>query len=201
MASPKRNFHEAIQEAGRQRPAEAPSAAPSGGLTPGFLALRQPLVWALLLLAFAFGRLSVRPSQPQALAPAGSGSPTAGASAPALPRFDPRGSLGGAALVEMERALRDPQNLYSVLAVTYVRTPRNQRWAQDYVSHFAGQDLPVAPPQTVKDLIFVLVGASPTKEGLEELLARVQATPDVGGRPGPFAGAYIVPIDEHLARR
>jgi hypothetical protein len=173
----------------------------SDSRTPGFQALRQPLVWALLLLSFAVGRLSVRTQDSHAQLPASP--PVAGGLAPHLegPRFDPSGSLGGAALTEMTRALADPANRYTVLAVTYVRTNRNHRWAQDYVSHFAGQDLPVAPPQIVDDQILVLVGASPSKEGLDELLARVRATPDVGGRQGAFASAYVVPIDERLRPR
>lgn len=195
MTPAKRDVHELIQAAERQRP---PTQRSSAG---GFQALRQPLVWALLLLAFALGRLSVR--APAAGAPGadpGDG-PPAQPGPPAPPGLSPTERLGGAPLEAMERALFDPQNRYAVLAMTYAQTPRNRQWAQDTVSYLASLDLPVAPPQAVGERIFILLGASPERADLEALLARVRATPDATGRRGTFASAYCVSIDETLRRR
>jgi hypothetical protein len=191
----KRDVHELIQAAERQRPA-APAAAAGG-----FRALRQPLVWALLFLAFALGRLSVGDSRASGGAAGAPDRPPSSPGAPAAPGLSPTERLGGAPLEEMERALFDPQNRFSVLALTYAQTPRNRQWAQDLVSYLAGLDLPVAPPQAVGEQILILVGASPEKPDLDGLLARIRATPDASGRRTTFASAYLVSLDEALRRR
>ncbi len=197
MTPAKRDVHELIQAAERQRPASVSTPAPAGGAR----ALRQPLVWALLFLAFALGRLSVGGSRTGDGADGSPGRPPSSAGAPAAPGLSPTERLGGAPLEAMERALLDPRNRFSVLALTYAQTPRNRQWAQDLVSYLASLDLPVAPPQAVGELILVLVGASPEKADLDGLLARVRATPDASGRRDAFDSAYLVPLDETLRRR
>ena len=169
---------------------------------------RSPLLWLALLLSFSIGFLVGRGARPAA-----AGEPTTTDTAGTSPWIEtprtggtggPRGlvpneSLGDSYLVEMEVELFDLANQFTIQVITYDHSQRNLRWAQDLVSHLASRDLPVAPPQVVGDNIVVLVGASPTKEGLASLEARVRVLEDAAGKKS-FGDALIVPIDALLDR-
>ncbi len=96
---------------------------------------------------------------------------------------------------EVNAALGDPRNTYSILAVTYGDEPRDLELAYATYHHFAGLGLPVAHPLSFEGRIYVLVGAAPTKDELAALRERVRSARGPTGREGEFSEAYFVNLD------
>lgn len=225
---PPRNLHEAFEQAEKARrrsgssdssrppKASAPKSAGAGSLGTGLAgawatapdqaraALRNPIAWVVLLTTFGFGYLVGRGSGP----PGDSGGETL-AAPPGLEReldnpgpraLVPTESLGDSYLQDVQVELFDLKNQFTVQVVSYTRSARNLGFAQDLVSHLASRDLPVAPPQRVgENYLVVLVGASPTREALAALEARVRVLDDAAGKTS-FGDARIIPIDSLLDR-
>lgn len=220
-----RNLHEAFEQAENARrrsgaseaprPASAarpiePASAGRGDREPTPLPdlrgiLRHPIVWVVLLTMFGMGYLAGRGSSPtsklvdEALAADSGLGHLPLAKGPRV--LVPTESLGDSYLHEMEDELYDLRNQYTVQVVSYSRSDRNLGFAQDLVSHLASRDIPVALPQKVVDdkYFVVLVGASPTKEALAALEARVRVLDDAAGKKS-FGDARIIQIDSLLSR-
>ena len=166
-------------------------------------ALRNPIAWVVLLATFGFGYLVGRGS-----GSTGGSTGEAQAASSGLEReldnsgpraLVPTESLGDSYLLDVKDELLDHKNQYTVQVVSYIRSDRNLGFAQDLVSHLASRDLPVAPAQRVGEYLVVLVGASPTKEALAALEARVRVLDDAAGKKS-FGDARIISIDSLLER-
>lgn len=208
-----RNLHEAFEQAERSRRKTVPRPAEAGGVGASeggggsgevVRFLRQPLAWLVLVVVFGLGYLVGQGGRPEVEA---TGGPSELVDVDEEPRGShgprelvPTESLGDSYLVDVEVQLDDLSNQYTVQVASYDRTDRNMRLAQDLVSHLAANDFPVAPPQRVGDShLVVLVGASPTREALAGLLARVRVFEDAAGR-ARFQDALIRHIDSLLDR-
>ncbi|MEW6072893.1 MAG: hypothetical protein AB1726_09935 [Planctomycetota bacterium] len=224
----KRNLLEAFRTAGDGGAGPfagpPPGARPAAERPPGLLRPRaggRPIpAWvplgATALIAFvlgiAVGRSTGRESG-EALAagpgeggkaPAGALAGPSGAAAeppaPAAPpgetaRETPRQSP---AADDPYAPLRDPRNLYTVLAATYGGGREDHARATQRL--LADQGLPAFRPVKAQSYLEILVGAGPTRESLADVLRRVKEATDEQGTKGAFHDATIVKIDDHLRR-
>jgi len=97
-------------------------------------------------------------------------------------------------------ALYNPQNLYTVLAITYSDVPSMQGRARDIAEFLRQHDLPAFEPISRSGNIEILVGAAETQGALQELTAKLRGTRGPTGRSYDFQSAYVVNIDDHLDR-
>jgi hypothetical protein len=95
-------------------------------------------------------------------------------------------------------ALQDPANVYTVLVVTYGDTQIDLARATQQLLGDMG--LPVFPPVRNGNHLEILVGASPTTAGLQEIQRRVREATDWNGVRGAFRDAYAVRIEDHVRR-
>ncbi|QDU66683.1 hypothetical protein [Engelhardtia mirabilis] len=181
---------------------QAPGSAAAGGVARAslFLPLVQPIVLACLALVFALGFFlgSNRAAGVSAAGPdSGSGS--------ARPVEDPNGrSLdddASGAFSEVNAALLDRDNRYTVLAITYdTNSARNRELAGATVQAFRDAGLPAARPQASGAALVVVVGAAPTQEDLFDLREAVRGAAAPSGRVGEFSTAGIYAIDNLIER-
>jgi len=94
-------------------------------------------------------------------------------------------------------ALQDPANQHTIVAVTYGGSQDDS--ARATMRYFRDLGLPASPPVKSGSYLLVLVGASPTKAGLADLLRRVQGAEDQHGAK-PFKDAYLTEIDKLVQR-
>jgi hypothetical protein len=97
-------------------------------------------------------------------------------------------------------ALYNPENLYTVLAITYRDFPSMQGQARDIAEFLRQHDLPAFEPISRAGDIEILVGAAATQGALQELTAKLRGTRGPTGRSFDFQSAYVVNIDDHLDR-
>ena len=168
-------------------------------------AFREPLVLAAVVLAFALGVLFGSRTEPTVSADPGSKVLSgAGQEAPSgdaeVPLLSAEAADAPATPEQVERALLDLNNRYTIQVATYGRDERGLGWAKDLVSWMEQNELPVAPPQEVGEHYVVMVGVGRTQAELEELLTFVQEMPTAAQTSGAFVDAYITDIDQLIGR-
>jgi hypothetical protein len=100
-----------------------------------------------------------------------------------------------------ESALFDPNNEFTVRAITYASTRSNEELARRTASHFRARGLPVGRPYDRGGDIFIVVGAASSVEDLRSLRDRVRGEVDPSGRPNQYRSAYITRIDNVVTGR
>ena len=96
--------------------------------------------------------------------------------------------------------LYNPENHYTVLAITYSDVPSLQGRARDIAEFLRQHDLPAYEPIARAGNIEILVGAAETQGALQELTAKLRGTRGPTGRSFDFQSAFVVNIDDHLDR-
>jgi len=102
---------------------------------------------------------------------------------------------------EIGTALFDPDNRYTVLAITYDSTDQNQALARATSNHFQLRSIPASLPYEREGNLYIMVGAAPSVSALEPLRDRVRAELDPAGRRGQYVTAYIEPIENIVGSR
>lgn len=102
---------------------------------------------------------------------------------------------------EVGAALFDPDNRYTVLAITYDSTDQNQALARATSNHFQLRSIPASLPYEREGNLYIMVGAAPSVSALEPLRDRVRAELDPAGRRGQYVTAYIEPIENIVGSR
>jgi hypothetical protein len=184
--------------------------------------LAHPLALALaaLLVGFSLGVLfhrtaTTRAAEPSGGAPAAAGGAgsedwsEAGGESPysggdPWASFDPPstpepGSGSGGGDRSATSPLLDPQNLYTVVCITYGKGRDRELQAQAVVRHLREAGLPAQDPIRREQEIVVVVGAAPTASDLGALAARVRSQIDPSGAYG-FGDAYVQRIDQLIRR-
>lgn len=118
------------------------------------------------------------------------GAPSGGESGPGDPNFDGSQASG----------LYNPDNLYTVLAITYSDVPSNQGQAKKITDYLRGKGLPAFEPISRAGRIEILVGASATSGALQEVTSKLRTTAGPSGKTFDFKSAYVVQIDDHVDR-
>jgi hypothetical protein len=207
----------------------APERAPRAGLSPAARVriLVALAVLALVWVAWELGRSSARPAEAAGArsarstpsGPSGVGAaPPATAreertlgepSAGARPEEDAAQGASGAAKLWGEReptrwdkAFADPTNSMSVRVIEYKNTEQGRRLAYDCYQYLLREALPAVWPIQQGSSLILYVGASSDKKVLEDLKQHVSklAGPPPLSRSGEFADAYLVNIDDWVAR-
>jgi len=218
MVHPEKHLLEAFQETGARAPQPpAPAQAARGSAYPATASRGESALWlrALVVLVVAFGcfvlgRWSMMlPKDAQAAEPAKAparkpvaanpSTSTSGNSAVAQPKPAPAQPTAAAAK-GADAALLDPNNRWTLLAVTYGNSPANRELARSTAEYLRKQGLPAAEPVQSGKNVVVLVGAAPTSGGLFELQTALRALPGPSGRARDFATAYPVDINSWLER-
>lgn len=96
--------------------------------------------------------------------------------------------------------LYNPENRYTVLAITYTDVPSLQERAKSIAEFLRSQGLPAFEPVARSGNLEILVGAEQTKGALQELTAKLRGTRGPTGRSFDFQSALVVLIDDHLDR-
>lgn len=230
MSQPSKHFLDAFKASSASAaspPARAP-AAPSAATTPSLfdsapkphaLALQASQVKLLtavfvlaLVCAFMLGRASVgaveanegdTASGPETAATAPQQAAVPEAPAAPASASSVSASFGREAQTPAEAALLDARNLYTIKLLEYSPSETNKARALETLRYLTEQaGLPAAISSSPKRIV-VLVGATPDKRGLAELLRRAKtiAGPPPLSRSAEFSDAYIVEIDEHFSRK
>lgn len=212
MAQRVKHLLEAFQKTGALQAGNRPSVEASQPLvrpSPGrsTVALSQPVVLSLVALAaLVLGIFIGRYSAPAAAEAASGGTierPVSGVAAqppqPA-PVQAPAPANAGAAQGDVGAALLERANKFSLLAVTYGKSPANQLLAQQTADFLRAAGFPAAAPIARGNKLHVLVGAAPTRAQLYELQNRLRAATNASGKSGDFSTAYAVEIDTYVQR-
>lgn len=219
MVHPEKHLLEAFQETGARAPqppapAQAARAASSIGAGPradSSLLLRALFVLVAFGGGIVLGRWSMMlPKDARAAGPAdGAARAPAASVQSAVPPSTPAGANAAkpapaqptaAAAKGADAALLDPNNRWTLLAITYGNTPANRDLARSTAEYLRKQGLPAAEPVLSGKNVVVLVGASPTSGGLFELQTALRALPGPSGRARDFATAYPVDINSWIER-
>jgi hypothetical protein len=170
--------------------ARAPRGGPAlAGLAPRAAVLKDPLVLALLALAFAMGfMLRGTPDLVRASGPASVESARPSGETPVtVPTTVPTTVPPSAAT----------QDGYTVIAITYVDNERNRALAAETAAHFQREGLPGVDVLRLErsGSLVVVVGAAATRDELTSLRGAVRELADPAGREGQFRDAEIYPIE------
>lgn len=170
------------------------------------------VVFLAMVVAFLFGRMSVRGVARAAEDPAVGGSAVeetarlANAAPPSAPATQPAAApppvVDPNPRTAAEQALLDRANVYTIKLVHYSNTEVNKRLAAEtarYVIQTHNLPAVVAADNTG---LYILVGAAPRQVDLDDYLARVKrmSGPPPLSRPGEFTTAYIEKIDKVFRR-
>jgi len=90
------------------------------------------------------------------------------------------------------RAIKDPENKYTVVVASYGLSMVDLAWAT--VDFLRAQRIAAHPPFRLSNAIVVVAGAAPRKSDLEELVRQVRGLAR-DGTPGVYDDAYIDAID------
>jgi hypothetical protein len=183
-----------VPDASLRREPSSAARAPRGGpalarLAPRAAVLKDPLVLALLALAFAMGfMLRGTPDPVRASGPASVESARPSGETPVtVPTTVPTTVPPSAAT----------QDGYTVIAITYVDNERNRALAAETAAHFQREGLPGVDVLRLErsGSLVVVVGAAATRDELTSLRGAVRELADPAGREGQFRDAEIYPIE------
>jgi hypothetical protein len=183
-----------VPDASLRREPSSAARAPRGGpalarLAPRAAVLKDPLVLALLALAFAMGfMLRGTPDLVRASGPASVESARPSGETPVtVPTTVPTTVPPSAAT----------QDGYTVIAITYVDNERNRALAAETAAHFQREGLPGVDVLRLErsGSLVVVVGAAATRDELTSLRGAVRELADPAGREGQFRDAEIYPIE------
>jgi hypothetical protein len=183
-----------VPDASLRREPSSAARAPRGGpalarLAPRAAVLKDPLVLALLALAFAMGfMLRGTPDPVRASGPASVESARPSGETPVtVPVTVPTTVPPSAAT----------QDGYTVIAITYVDNERNRALAAETAAHFQREGLPGVDVLRLErsGSLVVVVGAAATRDELTSLRGAVRELADPAGREGQFRDAEIYPIE------
>ena len=151
----------------------------------GFEALSQPLVLAVVALAFALGFL-LGGARSNSVSASGGGAERDAVSESFAPLTPPPASS----------PLLDPTNRFTVVAIAYDNSAFGRELARETTEHFRAVGLEAHDPIQLRSTsrLVVVLGAAPTSESLAALRDAVRATDDASGNSGQFAEAYICEI-------
>lgn len=183
-----------VPDASPRRDLSGAARAPRGGPALASFAartavLKDPLVLALLALAFALGfMLRGTPDRVRASGLASSGPASVES---ARPSGETPPSAPGAAPTAAT------QDGYTVIAITYVDNERNRALAAETAAHFQREGLPGVDVLRLErsGSLVVVVGAAATRDELASLRGSVRELADSAGREGQFRDAEIYPIE------
>ncbi len=99
---------------------------------------------------------------------------------------------------EVNAAIDDSDNLYTVMAFTCPASDEQAAWEHYYNLRDLG--VPVAYPLLPEDQIYLPVGAEGTSAELADLLAFLHSAGGPGGESFAYAEAYVVEIDRLIER-
>jgi hypothetical protein len=187
-----------VPDASLRREPSSAARAPRGGpalarLAPRAAVLKDPLVLALLALAFAMGfMLRGTPDPVRASGPASVESARPSGETPVtVPVTVP---VTGPPTVPPSASTQDG---YTVIAITYVDNERNRALAAETAAHFQREGLPGVDVLRLErsGSLVVVVGAAATRDELTSLRGAVRELADPAGREGQFRDAEIYPIE------
>ncbi|MEZ5974862.1 MAG: hypothetical protein R3F33_13395 [Planctomycetota bacterium] len=94
-----------------------------------------------------------------------------------------------------DAAFLDPANHFTIVVDQYNDNQAGRERAIRHYQYLLGQGFPVIQPRRRGDVVYLLVGATPGREDLEALHAKVVRTPYPGSQGRTFTSAYVTQID------
>ena len=175
----------------------------------------QRLIGLAILIALTFfflgrasvGRVEAGAADPGGAPPAASPVPERAAGlalggAQAPPQSPPPAApAADARLSEVERALEDPRNKYTVKLVEYT-VGKDEHLVGNTFKYLRELGLPAAAVKRKNGRYYILLGAGPSRAALEDLLqkARTLTGPPPYSKPNEFHDAYLESIDSVYPR-